>query len=54
MQRGAACGIIIPQPGIELVAPAVEARSLNHWTAREVSKIFGVDTSCQEFNQGSL
>ena len=28
----AACGILVPQPGIEPVPPAVEARSLNHWT----------------------
>ena len=32
----AACRILVPQPGIEPVPPAVEARSLNHWTAREV------------------
>ena len=32
----AACGILVPQLGIEATPPAVEARSLNHWTAREV------------------
>ena len=31
-----ACGILVPRPGIELWDPAVEARVLNHWTAREV------------------
>ena len=31
-----ACGILVPRPEIERVPPAVEARSLNHWTAREV------------------
>ena len=31
-----ACGILVPQPGIEPAPPAVEAQSLNHWTAREV------------------
>ena len=31
-----ACGILIPQPGIELVLSAVEAWRLNHWTTREV------------------
>ena len=31
-----ACGILVPQPGIEPTPPAVEAQSLNHWTAREV------------------
>ena len=32
-------GILVPQPGVELVPPAVEARSLNHWTAREVPRL---------------
>ena len=31
-----ACGILIPLPGIEPVPPAVEARSPNHCTTREV------------------
>ena len=31
-----ACGILVPWPGIEPGLPAVEVRSLNHWTAREV------------------
>ena len=31
-----ACGILVLQPGIEPVPPAVEAWSLNHWTSREV------------------
>ena len=31
----AACGVIIPQPGIEPTLPAPKARSLEHWTARE-------------------
>ena len=34
-----ACRILIPQPGVDLVPPAVEAWSLNHWTSREVPKI---------------
>ena len=29
-------GILVPWPGMEPVPHAVEARSLNHWTAREV------------------
>ena len=33
---GAACGILVLQPGIKPVPPAVGARSLNHWTARDV------------------
>ena len=31
-----ACEILVPPPGIEPMSPAVEAQSLNHWTAREV------------------
>ena len=31
-----ACGILVPQLGIELMPPAVEAQSLNHQTSREV------------------
>ena len=31
-----ACEILVPQPGIEPVPPAVEAWILNHWTARAV------------------
>ena len=31
-----ACGILVPWPGIEPMPPAVDAQSLNHWTAREV------------------
>ena len=36
----AACGILVPQPGIEPVPPALGAWSLNHWTAREVPQLF--------------
>ena len=31
-----ACGILVHQPGIEPMPPAVEVRSLNHWTAKQV------------------
>ena len=31
-----ACEILVPQPGIEPLPPAVEAQSPNHWTAREL------------------
>ena len=31
-----ACGILVPQPGTELEAPAVGVRCLNRWTTREV------------------
>ena len=30
------CGILVPQPGIEVVPPAVEAQTLIHRTTREV------------------
>ena len=38
----AACGILVPQPGIEPRPPALGARSLNHWTARKfpICRIF--------------
>ena len=29
-----ACGILVPQPGIEPVPSAVKAQNPNHWTAR--------------------
>ena len=35
-----ACGILIPQPGIKPLPPALEACSLNHWTTREVPDEF--------------
>ena len=31
-----ACGILVPQPGIEPLPPAVESWVLNHWTTMEV------------------
>ena len=35
--HGAACGILVPQTGIELTEPpALQAQHLNHWTTREV------------------
>ena len=30
-----ACGILVPQPGIELRPSKVRAQSLNHWTTRQ-------------------
>ena len=33
----AALGILLPRPGIEPEPPAVEVRSLSHWTARDIS-----------------
>ena len=34
----AACGILVPQPGIEPTPPVLEVLSLNHWATREVPK----------------
>ena len=31
-----AWGILVRQPGMELVAPAEEVQSPNHWTAKEI------------------
>ena len=31
-----ACRILVPWPGIKLVRPVVEVRSLNHWTIKKV------------------
>ena len=31
-----ACRILVPQPGIEPMPPAVEVWCLSHWTVREV------------------
>ena len=36
-----ACGILVPRPGIELVLPAMEAQSPDHWTARNWSLLNG-------------
>ena len=33
-----ACGILVPQPGIEPTSPAVEAQNLNHWTTSKVPR----------------
>ena len=34
--RYGACGILVPQPEIEPMSPAMEAQSLNDWITREV------------------
>ena len=31
-----ACGILVPQPGIEPMTPSMVEWNLNHWTAGEV------------------
>ena len=34
------CGILVPQPEIEPLPPALEAQHLNHWTVGEVPWLF--------------
>ena len=36
LPHGIACGILVPQAEIEPACPALEAQSLNYWTAKEV------------------
>ena len=37
--RFLACEILVPPPRIQPAPPALEAWSLNHWTATEVPKL---------------
>ena len=48
-----ACGILVPWPQIETMAPALEAQSLNPWTAREVLSGYVLKAGTPEF-LGSL
>ena len=41
-----AYGILVPWPEIEPTPPALEAQSLNHWTARKSLLIFLIPDSC--------
>ena len=34
-----ACGILVPQPGIEPVHAAVDTKSPNLWTTREMTRV---------------
>ena len=36
------CGILVPYPGVEPRPPALTARSLSHWTTREVPRTFSI------------
>ena len=36
----AACGILVPQPGIEPMSPAFARQIPNHWTIREIPELF--------------
>lgn len=41
-----ACGSLVSLPGIEPMPTAVEAVSLNHWTAKEVPKTHNLKHLC--------
>ena len=45
--RHVACEILVPQPEIKPVPPAVEARSPNHWTASEVPSFLSLLCICK-------
>ena len=48
-----ACGILVPRLGIEPMSPAVEARSPNHWTIREVPKMENfIQAKFEDYNPG--
>ena len=34
-----AYGILVPPPGVDLGLPALEAKNLNHWTARKIPSL---------------
>ena len=39
----AACGILVPHPGIEPTSLALGAQCLNHWTSKKISKTLGFE-----------
>ena len=43
--HAAACGILVPGPGIEPVTPVVESQSLNPLTSREVLELLSFNSS---------
>ena len=52
--RCTACRILVPRPGIEPTPPAVEVRSLNHWTAREFPPLLHYVSTWRSFHSGCL
>ena len=48
----AACGILVPLPGIKPGPLAVKALSPNRWTAREFPIIFSFGINCYRFRYG--
>lgn len=45
----AACGILVPGPGIELWPPALGTQSLSHWIPREGPLCVGFFSMCWGF-----
>ena len=37
-----ACGILVPQPGIEPLSPALQGVFFNHWTTQEVPRVLDI------------
>ena len=48
----AACGILVPRPGVEPRPSAVKAQSPNHWTAREFLVRMYLDVNLNESSDG--
>ena len=46
--RYGACGILVPQPGIEPMPSAVKAWNPNYWTAREFPMACSLEMSSQQ------
>ena len=51
-----ACGILDPQPGMELLPSALEVQSPNYWTARECQKEISLEITfhCHSPSHGLL
>ena len=49
----AACEILVLQPGRETTPSSVESWSLNHWTAREVSRFLDTEWRPERVVPGS-
>ena len=43
-------GILVPQPGIKPMPPALEVQSLIHWTARKVPTVLSFDKCIQLYH----
>ena len=52
--RCASYGILVHQPGIEPIPPAVEVGSLNDWTASEVPELFSLEPTVSPCEKAAL